>query len=163
MSKDYIKDVFMVLIGDEKLKRLLWYPPQNIKTNTPDPLSPTLPDISSDETLNWQVIDDRILKNDKQDDLVNDPKCRLYLYLGSRDRTDNSSIASQKIIIDVLWHDLFDADERSQSIERELRRILVGKRITGIGKMKYYTGDPINAPQNYQGYRHVYEIGSLKK
>jgi hypothetical protein len=29
--------------------------------------------------------------------------------------------------------------------------------------MKYYDGDPISAPPNYQGYRHIYEVGSLKK
>jgi hypothetical protein len=163
MSKDYIKDVYMVLINSETLKRLLWYPPEDILNNIPNPLSPTLPNISDDEDKNWKVIEDRILKNDKNDDLVKEPKCRIYLYLGSRDRTDTSSIASQKIIIDVLWNDLFDKDDRSLSIERELRRLIVGKRITGIGKMKYYTGDSIGAPPNYQGYRHVYEVGSLKK
>ncbi|MDF2791189.1 MAG: hypothetical protein K0S80_4291, partial [Neobacillus sp.] len=104
-----------------------------------------------------------IIKNSKTDDLAENQKCRLYLYLGSRDKTENSSIASQKIIIDILWHDVFENDDRSSLIEKELRRLLVGKRITGIGKMKYYDGDPINAPQNYQAYRHVYEIGSLKK
>jgi hypothetical protein len=163
MSKDYIKDVYTVLISSENLKRLLWYHPEDMLTDNPPPLSPTLPDISSDEEINWKVIDDRIIKNYKTDDLATDQKCRLYLYLGSRDRTDNSSIASQKIIVDILWHDIFENDNRSSLIEKELRKLLVGKRITGIGKMKYYDGDPISAPPNYQGYRHIYEVGSLKK
>lgn len=163
MGKDYLKDVYIVLINSEKLKRLLWYLPENLLTGNPPPLSPSLPNISDDEGLNWQVIEDRIIKNSKDDDLVGNQKCRIYLYLGSRDRTDNSSIASQKIIIDVLWHDIYENDERASLIEKELRKLLVGKRITGIGKMKYYDGDPISAPQNYQGYRHVYEVGSLKK
>lgn len=163
MRRDYIGDVFKVLIGSETLKRLLWYPPENILHGTPNPLSSELPNISSDEELNWKVIDDRILKKSKSDDLVDNEKCRLYLYLGSRDRTNNNSIASQKIIIDLLWHDKFDEDGRSELVEDELRRLLVGKRVTGIGKMKYYDGDAINAPKNYQGYRHVYEVGSFKK
>lgn len=162
-SKDYIGDVFSVLISSERLKRLLWYRPENVLTETPDPLSSILPNISDDEELNWRVIEDRILKNSKTDDLVDNEKCRIYLYLGSRDRTDNMSIASQKIIIDLFWHDIFDEDNRSELVERELRRLLVGKRITGIGKMKYYDGGLINAPKNYQGYRHVYEVGSFKK
>ncbi|MEL3959399.1 hypothetical protein NST17_19800 [Caldifermentibacillus hisashii] len=163
MSKDYIGDVFSVLISSERLKRLLWYRPENMLTETPDPLSSILPNISDDEELNWRVIEDRILRNSKTDDLVDNEKCRIYLYLGSRDRTDNMSIASQKIIIDLFWHDIFDEDNRSELVEKELRRLLVGKRITGIGKMKYYDGGLINAPKNYQGYRHVYEVGSFKK
>lgn len=163
MGKDYIKDTYSVLINSENLKRLLWYEPRDLIHNDYDPLSPELPNISDEEDLNWQVIDDRILKNTKSDDLADTKKCRLYLYLGGRDRTENSSIASQKIIIDVLWHEVFDKDNRSSSIEKELRNLLVGKRITGIGKMRYYDGDPINAPKGYQGYRHIYEVGSLKK
>jgi hypothetical protein len=162
MKKNHIKDTYKVLINSEELKRLLWYPPEDILTNTPPPLSPTLPNISDDEDLNWKIIDDRILLNSKSDDLVENKKCRIYLYSGSKNPSENSAVAVQDIIIDVLWHELFDKDLRSNSIEEVLSNLLNHKRITGIGKMKYADGDPISAPKNYQGYRHIFQVGTRK-
>jgi hypothetical protein len=163
MSKNYILDVFTVLIGSEKLKRLLWYPPENILNNTPDPLSPILPDISANDELNWQCIEDRILLNSKSDDLAETPKCRIYLYLGGRNRTNSPLFEDQEIIIDVLWHETFDKDLRFSSISSTLDNLLIGKRITGMGKLKFYDGYQINAPQNYSGYHLVYQVGCMKK
>lgn len=163
VSKNYIKDTFDVLIASENLKRLLWYPPEDLLTDTPNPLSPELPNLSDDEYLNWKVIEDRILLNSKSDDLVDDPKCRIYLYLGSRNRTNNPMYVNQEIIIDVLWHELFDMDLRLESISETLQQLLVGKYVTGIGKMSYDDGFPINTPKNYSGYRHIFQVGSSNK
>lgn len=164
MSKNYIKDTFDVLIGSENLKRYLWYPPQDLLTGTPDPLSTDLPNIGDNEDLNWTVIEDRILLNSKSDDLADEPKCRIYLYLGNRRPSNiNKMISSQEIIIDVLWHELFDTDLRFDSISKNLNGLLLNQRITGVGKMTYYDGNPISSPKNYSGYRHIYQIGSINK
>jgi hypothetical protein len=162
MSKNYILDVFNVLKSNENLKRLLWYPPEDILTDTPIPLSPTLPNISDDEELNWRVIDDRILLNSKSDDLADEPKCRIYLYLGDVNPTGHSVFIKQEIIIDVLWNELFDNDLRFDSITQTLKNLLAGKYVTGIGKMEFYDGMPINSPKNYSGYRLIFEVGSTK-
>ena len=162
MGKNHIKDTYMVLIQDETLKRLLWYTPEDILKNTPNPLSPTLPNISNDEELNWKVIDDRILLNSKSDDLVDDEKCRLYLYLGDVNQTGHLVMVNQEIVIDVLWHEIFDKDLRFNSIKERLCELLDDKYITGIGKMRYYDGIPIKTPKNYSGYRHIFQVGSTK-
>jgi hypothetical protein len=163
LSKNYIKDVFQVLIASENLKRLLWYPPEDILTNTPSPLSPTLPNISDDEELNWRVIDDRILLNSKSDDLVDEPKCRIYFYLGDRNKTDVRIFENQEIIIDVLWHKLFDNDMRIDSISKTIDSLLLNQRITGWGRMQFSDGHVISTPKNYQGYRYIYQVGVMKK
>lgn len=162
LGKNYIKDVFDVLINSETLKRLLWYPPEDMLNNIPDPLSPILPNISDDEKLNWKVIEDRILLNSKSDDLVEEPKCRIYLYLGKRRPSRNVKMVKQEIIIDILWHELFDNDFRFNSITKSINRMLINKRITGVGKMAYLDGDDIGAPKNYSGYRHIFSVGSVK-
>lgn len=162
MSKNYILDTFNVLVGSENLKRLLWYPPEDLIKNTPDPLSPELPNIGDYEALNWKVIDDRILLNSKSDDLADEPKCRIYLYLGDRRPSENNRMVKQEIIIDVLWHELFDVDSRFNSITKILNRMLINKRITGVGKMSYLDGSVINSPKNYSGYRHIFSVGSVK-
>lgn len=162
MSKNYILDTFNVLTASENLKRLLWYPPQDLISNTPDPLSPEIPNIGDYEALNWSVIEDRILLNSKSDDLADEPKCRIYLYLGGRNTTNNPYYFHQEVIIDVLWHELFDADLRFDAIGKCLNDLLVGKRITGIGKMEYLDGTNINTPKNYSGYRHIFQVGSTK-
>jgi hypothetical protein len=151
-----------VLINSENLKRLLWYPPEDILTNTPEPLSPSLSNITDNEELNWQIIDDRILLNSKSDDLADEPKCRLYLYLGDVHATNHTHYIKQDIVVDVLWHEIFDADLRFDSISQTLKSFLVGKYITGIGKMEYYDGMPIGSPKNYSGYRHIFQVGSTK-
>jgi hypothetical protein len=160
VSKNYIKDVFDVLISSENLKRLLWYPPEDLIKNTPDPLSQELPNISDYEQLNWQVIDDRILLNSKSDDLVSTSKCRLYLYLGNRNRTSNPMYVNQEIVIDIFWHEDFDADMRFESISNELKTLLVNKHITGMGRMQYYDGFQFPSPKNYNAYRHIFQVGS---
>jgi hypothetical protein len=162
MSKNYVKDTFEVLMRSETLKRLLWYPPEDILTNTPDPLSLTLPNISDSENFNWKVIEDRILINSKSDDLADVPKCRLYLYLGDVHPTGHRYYIKQDIVIDVLWNELFDNDLRFDSISQTLKSLLVGKQITGIGKMEYYDGMQIGSPKNYSGYRHIFQVGSTK-
>lgn len=162
MGKNHIKDTYMVLIQDETLKRLLWYPPEDILNDVPKPLSPTLPNISDNEKLNWKVIDDRILRGSKSDDLVDDEKCRLYLYLGDVTPTSHSVFIKQEICIDVLWHEIYENDLRFDSITQKLKSLLVGKHITGIGKMEYYDGMPIGTPKNYSGYRHIFQVGSTK-
>lgn len=162
MSKNYVKDFYAVLIQSEELKRLLWYPPEDLATNTPPPLSADLPNISDDEELNWKCIEDRIMLNSKSDDLVDSEKCRIYLYLGTR-RPSNRVFSEQEIIIDVLWHEKFEEDFRFDSITKTLGKLLVDQRITGVGRVRYSDGRPINAPKNYQGYRHVYEFGSQNK
>jgi hypothetical protein len=162
MGKNYIKDTFQVLINSENLKRLLWYPPENFLTLTLHPLSPELPNISDDEELNWQVIDDRILLNSKSDDLATEPKCRLYLYLGDVHSTNNRYYVKQDIVIDVLWHEAFDSELRFDSITQTIKSLLVDQYITGIGKMEYYDGMQINSPKNYSGYRYIFQVGSTK-
>jgi hypothetical protein len=164
LSKNYILDVYTVLINSEKLKRLLNYPPEDILNNTPDPLSPTLPNISDDEELNWKVIDDRILLSAKSDDLVDEPKCRIYLYLGDRNKTNVRIFENQEIIIDVLWHELFDNDLRIDSISKTLDSLLLNKRITGWGRMEFNDGYPIQVPiKNYSGYKIIYQVGVMLK
>jgi hypothetical protein len=161
MSKNYIKDVFGVLKGSENLKRLLWYPPKD--NNNPNPLSPQLPDISGSDD-DWKVIEDRILLNSKSDDLVKEPKCRLYLYLGSRNKTNVRIFENQEIIIDILWHELFENDLRIESISKTLDDLLLNKRITGWGRMEFLDGYPFNiSAKNYQGYRFIYQVGVMKK
>lgn len=162
MSKNYILDTYNVLISSENLKRLLWYQPEDLLRNIPPPLSPDFPNISDDEELNWKVIDDRILLNSKSDDLADDPKCRIYLYLGDVHPTGHSIYVKQDIVIDVLWNELYDNDLRFVSISQTLKDLLVGKYITGIGRCEYYDGMPINSPKNYSGYRHIFQVGSTK-
>jgi hypothetical protein len=82
--------------------------------------------------------------------------------LGERTRTNTPLFEDQKIVIDVLWHELFDNDLRFNSISSILDNLLVGKRITGMGKMRFYDGFQINTPKDYSGYRLIYQVGCMK-
>jgi hypothetical protein len=158
-----MSDIYKIFINDETLLRLLYYPPKNLATNTPDPLSPTLTnilDMPLDEK--WAIIDDRILLTPKTDDLTT-PKCRLLFYAGRRTTTSNYYYANQEIICDILVHFDYEKDQRSMWISDRINELLVRERITGIGKMDYIGGGQIRAVDNYVGYQNKYEFGSGKK
>lgn len=159
-------DIINVLNFDEDLLRLLYYAPANLATNTPDPLDPSLQNIKDmDEATQWQIRDERILFIPKTDDLTSDkPLCRLLVYAGRRNSSGNYLFADQELVIDIICHNSFEnGDLRSKKISDRLYQLLVGTRINGIGRMDYYTGMPISSPNEYIGFRHVYEFNVFKK
>lgn len=159
-----IRDIYMKFINDETLLRLLYYPPQNLGTNTPDPLStdnPNILDMSADNK--WEIINDRILMTPTVDDLDTTEKCRLLFYAGRRNPTGNFIYADQEIMCDILCHFNYEKDQRSTWISDRINELLVQERVTGIGKVDFKDGRPIGAPKGYVGYKLMYEFGISKK
>lgn len=160
-----LNDIVRVFRNDETLIRLLYYPPVDIVENTVDPLSDTtiLPNIleMDDDTI-WNIIDLRLKTFPKDDDLVCDPICRLYVYAGRRFPNSNYKMASQQIIVDILCHKYFEKDLRSMRLSDRINELLVEERITGMSKIDYVDGSPISAPNDYVGYRHIYQFGSTR-
>jgi hypothetical protein len=159
--RENLMDIYRSLTQDETLLRLLFYKPSNASDN---PLSPTKENILDKSASDkWDIILDRIKTTSKTDDLDNVEKCRILFYAGRRGNTSNYLVANQQIIFDVLCHFSFeDVDLRSSWINDRLNEILFNSRITGIGKITFEGGSPINAPNNYVGYRLTYSIGSGK-
>lgn len=158
-----INDVMKLFYYDETLLRLLYYPPTNF-ANIPDPLDDSLEDmLVKDE--DWSIRLDRIKTSDKSTDFENEPICRMYVYLGRREPEGNNFlVADQEVVVDIICHtDFENGDFRSTRISDRVNELLCQKRVTGFGKVKYASGNPIAAPDGYCGYRHIYEFGSLKK
>lgn len=165
-----VQDAYDVLIGDETLLRLLHYPPKDLRTGQPDPLSNELPniivsdnnDIDGIENM-WNVIDRHVLDSSKSDDLEVNELCRIYVYLGrSRTYPRNSLVARQEIVFDVLCHNRYDKDSRIETISDRITKLIFNKRLSGIGKVKYKDSYNINAPKEYQAVRHLYETARAK-
>jgi hypothetical protein len=162
-----IQDILKVLWNDEELLRLLTYLPENILTNTPDPLDSTLENIS-DRTIEeqWRIRNDSIMLTPKDDDLVENRKCRLFVYLGDREPDrGNYQVANQEMIIDILCHSDFEnGDMRTARIGDRLNELFALERVTGIGKTDYVRGSIISrTPSQYVGYRHIYVFGATKR
>jgi len=158
-----IRDIYMTFINDETLLRLLYYPPKNLGTNTPDPLSVTNPNIlDMSDDAKWEVINDRIAMTPTVSDLDTTEKCRLLFYAGRRS-PGNFIYADQEIICDILCHFNYEKDQRSTWISDRVNELLVQERITGIGKVDFKSGGITGSPKGYIGYRLVYEFGSAKK
>lgn len=157
-----LNDIVKLLYHDEELLRLLYYPPTNF-SNIPDPLDPSLQDMI-DLDADWKIRLDRIMKTSKSDDLETNEICRIYVYAGRREPTKNYHVADQEVVVDVLCHNDFEnGDLRSLRISDRVNELLVLERVTGMGKMDYVGGNPINAPSNYSAFRHHYKFGSTKK
>jgi hypothetical protein len=161
---DNLKDIVTVFRNDETLLRLLYYPAEDLTTNTPDPLDISLQNIlSMNEDMQWEIRDEHIMLIPKGSDLEEKKLCRIFLYAGRRQSTGNYLAANQQVIVDILCHMNYEKDLRSMRISDRINELLVAENVTGIGKMDYFNGSPISAPKDYIGFQHIYEFSAFKK
>lgn len=171
-----INDVYNILIQDEKLLRLLYYPPTSRANGSPDPLDDSLKDIVVTQDLEkpptdeykkmWGIIKHRILKTSKSDDMEDNRLCRIYIYAGkSRPSVVNGATTRQEIVVDVFTHNSYDVDLRINRIGDRVHQLLMYKdeEVTGLGEIDYSDGYDFEAPKEYQAYRHMYEKVRSKK
>lgn len=157
-----LNDIVKLFYHDETLLRLLYYPPTNF-SSIADPLDSSLPNVKDIDT-DWSIRLDRIMTTAKSDDLETTELCRIYLYAGRRNPTQNYQVADQEVIVDILCHNDFEnGDLRTLRISDRINELLISERITGLGKMDYAGGGQIGTPNNYSGYGHRYKFGSTKR
>lgn len=160
--RENLMDIYKVLINDETLLRLLYYKPSNMND---DPLSLDKPNILDKPDLDkWNIINDLIVPSVKVTDLDETEKCRVLIFPADRNSAkQNYYFSDQRIIVDVLTHVAFDSvDFRNSWICDRINDLLFNEHVTGIGKMNFIGGKAINAPNNYVGYRLMYEFYSLQ-
>jgi hypothetical protein len=158
-------DILNVLYFDETLMRLLYYPALNLTNKTPDPLDSSLPNITETDT-DYIIRYSRIMKVPKNDDLIQDtPICRMCIYAGRRTPDNgNYAMSIQEVNIDIFVHDSFEeGDLRLARISDRLNELFVSKKVTGIGKMEYKSGNPFGSPSGYVAFHHVFTITEFKK
>jgi hypothetical protein len=158
--REHLQKLYKVLTQDETLLRLLYLKPQNAADN---PLDPAKPNILS-RSDKWTIIDDVIKTAEVVSDLDTTEKCRILMYAGRRNSTGNYLISNQDFIFDVLVHSKsFDAvDQRLSWICDRLNELLFNQNIpTMLGVILFKSGTAIGAPNNYSGYRLIYEFSSL--
>ncbi|MCI1590397.1 hypothetical protein [Heyndrickxia oleronia] len=162
---DNLFEVFNVLKNDEKLLRLLYYPPQDLAKNIPDPLDERLKNIGEMESEKQALIrGEHIYFSPQADDLETKKICRLYLYAGKRRPTSNYLMADQEIVIDILCpFEYENGDMRSMKIADRINELVCLNRITGIGKVDYVYGNQVNALKDYVAYQHIFKVCSMKK
>lgn len=164
-------NTYKSLIFDEKLLRLLYYPPQDLLSGTPDPLSetpqtPNIVDTSTPQSTRrmWTIINKHILNTSKSDDLETEHLARVYIYAGKARRSlGNSSTLRQEIVADVFVHSIYEEDYRMEAISDRLGQLLVHERPDGMGKIDYRDGYDFVAPKEYRAYRHIYETVRTRK
>lgn len=160
---DNLIDIIKIFRYDETLLRLLYYPPKDLKINQNDPLDNALQNIlDKQESELWKIRDNHICTTAKSDDLIKNPICRIYIYAGRRQPNKNYMVANQEVQIDIYCNNSFEKDFRTLRISDRINELLVSKHITGVGKLEYVSGYPIDAPEDYVGYHHNYEFQSGK-
>ncbi len=156
----YLATFYNVLTQNEELKRLLVYKPEH---GLDDPLSPDKNDIGMD----WDLIDQVIMRSVVTDDLSNDSKCRICVYSGNRTPDkENYMYATQDIIFDVYVHaKQYDSiDFRLTTICDYLNKLVVNKHLTGLTKTRFLAGQTVmSPPSGFVGYRLYYRIGTSTK
>jgi hypothetical protein len=162
-----IQDILNVLWYDEQLLRLLHYSPEDIRTNTLDPLDPSLPNIlDMDEVLQWEIRNATIKLTPKEDDLTDKKSCKLFVYLGERyGSRGNYLFANQNVVFDIITPvDFENGDMRTTRISDRLNDLFALEYVTGIGKMDFVRGMINNRiPSAYVSYRLTYEFTETKR
>ncbi len=159
--RDNMMDIFNLLSQNEKLLRLLYYKPTNYSDDPLDVNKPNILDMNLDQR--WKIIDERIKKTDKVDDLSDNEICRILVHLGRR-RSDkgNYLVANQVLNIDVVAsYSYEDVDLRLEWICDTINELIFDSRTTGAGKTGFIDGTPIVCPKGYVGYRLIYGFGSV--
>jgi hypothetical protein len=149
-------DVFNHIGNDKELLRLLYYPS--------DPLNPSKQDVQDLPDFR-NIRKERIMRSPKTNDLTTKEICRICMYMGNRDNTNNKKVAMQDIVFDVYAHiDKYDLnDARSLWICDRINELLHEEWVTGIGKMESYRNLIIgNPPTGYIGYKMIFTFGSVK-
>jgi hypothetical protein len=149
-------DIFKHVGTDRELLRLLYYPS--------DPLDPSKQDVGNLPDFN-SIRKERIIRSPKTNDLTTKEICRICMYMGNRDNTQNKKVALQDVVFDVYAHiDQYDKnDARALWICDRINELLHGEWITGVGKMESYRSLIIpNPPSGYIGYRMIFTFGSVK-
>lgn len=171
--KDTIERIKRKLYTSEVLLRYLHYPPSDMRDNTPDPLSSSLPNIiaskdASDEEIigMWDVIENHIVTTKRITDLEKRPICRIYLYLGRVNTIygRNSRSLRQEVVIDILCHRDYEKDLRLEVIADHVNDMIYDRRDRNdIPVLDYSHGMDISAPNDYNGFRHIYTYPVTKR
>jgi hypothetical protein len=155
--RENLIDIYKVFTTNENLLRLLYYQPIDANDNPLDPAKPNILDLAN----KWDIIQDRIKTTEKVDDLDDEEKCRLLFYAGRRSGTNNYILSNQEFAVDILCHFSFEeTDLRMSWICDTVNSLVFDEKITGIKKISFKNGNPIKAPNDYVGYRLIYEIVS---
>ncbi|MGM9986061.1 MAG: hypothetical protein ACI35O_02425 [Bacillaceae bacterium] len=162
MSKQKnLLDFFKVLSKDETLMRLLYYTSKN---SLDSPLSPTKPNLINTDIYINNIMKQRLLRSANADGLVigNEGICRICMYMGTATRTANEKIYRQRINIDVFVNiNKYEViDNRSTLIIDRINKLILGKKITGMGRVQKLDSSPIAAPEGYVGFTNVYSFWS---
>ena len=162
---NHLRDIVKVLKTDETLLRLLYYPPEDLAKNVPDPLDVRLKNIlEMDIVYQVKIRNEHIYLSPKADDLDTKHLCRIYAYAGRRRPNSNYLTADQEIIVDILCHfDYENGDLRSMRIADRINELICLERVTGMGRVDYVGGGQINCPKNYTGYQHIFKTVGFKK
>lgn len=154
--RQVLNGFYQKLIADEQLLRLLYYYPED--ANNPSPLSEDLPNIVGSENY-WDIVDERILKVEKDSDLKDKPLCRIYITPERRRSVFGNYLqAKQGVEVAIFVHEDYNKDHRIEWIGDRVFEILSLSRIEGaFGMIEYVKGDPWVAPVQYQQYKHVFE------
>lgn len=166
----YLKNIEQVLINDEIFMRLLKYQPEELTGK--HPFDSSLPNVvpndnSTEDELDayWELVNERFRKGLKRTDIENDSIVVVYMYEGRKFRIwGNDQLSKQEVRFTILAHESYESDSRFSLIADRISYLLAGeKHIAGIGKMRFISSKPFEAPLGYRKMEETYEFTTNTK
>ena len=161
--REVVSNIYQLLINDEQLLRLLWYKPQQL--DGIDPLDPSLLNVK-DMADYWDIVNNRIMLAEKENDLLECPICRLYISAGRRRPVfNNYLLATQEIVISMYVHEDYEMDMRSAWISDRINELIALEYVEGAmnQRMEFVAGNARVAPIQYRRYDLIFEYTASKK
>lgn len=167
----FLKNIEQVLIKDEILMRLLKYQPEDLTGVSPldDSLPEVVPDFDTakeDEIDEyWELVNERFRRGLKRTDIENESIVVIYMYEGRKFRIfGNDQLSKQEVRFTILAHESYESDSRFSWISDRLSYLLAGEKyIAGIGKLRFVSSKPFEAPLGYRKVEETYEFTTNTK
>lgn len=155
---DIKSSVLRTFYNNEKLLRLLHYPPE--KRGVLPPLSDKLKNIVGSEK-HYDIIDTCIVSTEKNSELEDKAICRITIHFGKqRPQWNNNLVYNQDLYISVFTHENFN-DLRLEQIVDTVDQILIGSRFKGISKVTASGKESFQGMRQYSQMRCRYNIMGL--
>lgn len=179
-SRQVINEIIKILVQDEELLRLLWYPSEDVSKGIPHPMERTenivvdsknVKEEDKDETYweaydrYWDIVNKTVVNGAKAGEIEKESICRIYVYLGRRRPVfNNYLVAKQEVNIDVYVHEDYRDDYRMEWINDRVNALLALESVQGsIGELEYAAGNPRVAPLGYEKFENIFVFHGGKK
>lgn len=161
-----LTNIEKILINDEILMRLLFYPPSKWddekQVMIPTPLDDSLPNVVDGSKKYWNIVKDKFRKGSKRMQIEHTKSAVLYMHEGrERPVFGHPYMHTKEVTFRIVINEDFEIDNRISDISERIGQLILHRNdIAGVSKLRLVGKNPREAPlgNRLQEDTYVYNI-----